>query len=109
MLFPKSITISFIKSDFKGNEYLSNDDCPLARAVKRALRTHGKRGLIMGVGHIDCDVKDSNRYLVAQYICKPYSRAWGLSKFIELKEKFANKEAVEYSFTMFLTKQFGGD
>lgn len=29
--------IELITQDFKGAEYMSNDDCPLARAVKRHL------------------------------------------------------------------------
>lgn len=35
----EKIEIVFIPEDFKGNKFLSNYDCPLARATKRAAGT----------------------------------------------------------------------
>lgn len=56
----KKHTVIIMPSDFKGTNYLSNSDCPLARAVKRHFKTNnlcigstmciidGKRGAIKG-------------------------------------------------------------
>lgn len=102
MSYPKSITITFIKSDFDGNDYMDTHDCPLARAVKRELEKHGETPQDVSVGWIDCTVWQSrfDRLAVADYKGESSDKVWGPAKFLALQHDFAIGKEVNHSITM---------
>lgn len=69
------MNIHLITEDFKGSIYMSNDDCPLARALKRyfpnaEIAVGGTRLVINGKGYIFNDYKWSRRTVVDPLIKK---------------------------------------
>ncbi len=94
----KTIEIGLIPSDFKGNAFISNTDCPLARAVKRHFKIKNHENIFVKPDGVKLSKRNGSYNI--KYIIKNRFTA---DDFLFVREQYENDpqmKKVQYVVTL---------
>ena len=90
----KDLEVTIIAKDFINANYIDNEDCPLARAVKRTLRITSSKNCSVGV---DCECVYVNKKGVT-YDYK--NGVFNMDTYLKVKEMIKKDPKATYTITL---------